>query len=293
MSVDPINLLQNQPAISQQSVFVDRGLNLHYRHDLPGELEAPQGLEHHLITIFLTENQRQVTCFDSHGEYDGSMAQGEFYLYPAQVSGFTSWSAIDETLHLIIKPNLLRTIALETECLNPDKIELLPVLKTRDAQIEKIAQLLLGEIQDNSFGGKLYLESLTNVLAIHLLRNYSAFKPVWRQYDKGLAPYKLRQTIDYIQAHLDTDLSLEVMAKQIRMSRYYFATQFKQAVGIPPYRYVNQQRIKKAKQLLRQKKHPISLAEIALECGFASQSHLNKLFRQYVGTTPKKYRDKL
>lgn len=293
MSINPINILESKPSISQQSLYVDRGLNLHYRHDLPGEIEAPQGLDRHLVTVFLSENQRQITRLDSHGEYDGKMTQGESYICPAGVSGFTSWSTIDKTLHLIIRPNLLRTIALETECLNPKRIELLPVLKTRDAEIEKIAQLLLREMQDNSFGGQLYFESLTNVLAIHLLRNYGVFEPVFREYAKGLAPYKLRQTIDYIQAHLDTDLSLEVMAKQIDLSRYYFASQFKQAMGIPPHQYVNQQRIKKAKRLLRQNKNNISLAEIALECGFSNQSHLNRLFRQYVGTTPKKYRDKL
>jgi AraC family transcriptional regulator len=289
MSVNPLNLLENKPTRAKHSICVEDDFFLHYRHDLPGELEAPKGLTYHLITFFLTKNQRQITHFEHHGEYDGQMARGEFYLCPVGVSGFTCWQA-DETLHFIIKPNLLRKVAIETECLNPDRIELLPMLKTRDLKIEQLAQLFLAEMTGDRFGKRLYLESLSEVLAVHLLRNYCVFEPLFPKYTNGLTPDKLRQTIDYIQAYLDTDLSLEVMAKQIGMSRCYFASQFKQAMGISPHQYVNQQRIKKAQQLLRQER---SLVEIALDCGFASQSHFNKVFRQYVGMTPKNYQQQL
>ena len=299
MFVNPASVFANKPVKSDRSIDI-KEFSIYYRQDLPGEIEIPQGLTHHLITFFLTDNQRQVTHLDGHGEYDGQMNKGEFYLCPAAASGFTSWAAADETLHLFIKPDLLRSVAIETECLNPDKIELLPVLKTYDPQIEQLAELLFQETQNNSFGGKLYLESLSQILVIHLLRNYSVFEPVFREYNNGLAPYKLRQTIDYIQAYLDRDLSLEVMAKQVGVSRSYFADQFKQAMGIAPHQYVIQQRIEKAKQLLRHKRSEampsglsLNIAEIALECGFASQSHLNKVFRNYVGITPKAYREQL
>ena len=291
MSINPLEIFANKPVKSDRSIGIEEDFLVYYRQDLPGEIEVPQGLTHHLITFFLTDNQRQVTHLDRHGEYDGQMNRGEFYLCPAAVSGFTSWAAADETLHLFIKPNLLRSVAIETECLNPEKIELLPVLKTYDPQIEQLTKLLFWEMQNNSLGGKLYLESLTQVLVINLLRNYSVFEPVFRKYNDGLAPYKLRQTIDYIHAYLDRDLSLKVMAEQIGMSRSYFAVRFKQAMGISPHQYVNQQRIKQAKQLLKERK--LAIAEIALECGFASQSHLNKVFRSYVGMTPKSYREQL
>ena len=288
MSVNPASIFANKPVKRDRSIDLEEFL-IYYRQDLPGEIEVPQGLTHHLITFFLTDNQRQVTHLDGHGEYDGQMNQGEFYLCPAATSGFTSWATADETLHLFIKPDLLRSVAIETECLNPNNIELLPVLKTYDPQIEQLTKLLFGEMQNNSFGGKLYLESLKQVLIIHLLRHYSVFKPVFRQHEEGLAPYKLRQTIDYIHAYLDRDLSLEVMAKQVGVSRSYFANRFKQAMGIPPHQYVIQQRIEKAKRLLKERS--LTIAELALECGFASQSHLNKAFRKYVGTTPKNYRE--
>jgi AraC family transcriptional regulator len=291
MLVNPLNIFEKQSSISKKSVCLEEDFCVHYRHDLPGQLEVSEGLTHHLITFFLTNNHQQITHFNSFGEYNGQMNKGEFYLYPAEISGFTCWQTVDKTLHLVIKPDLLRSVAIETECLNPERIELLPVLKKHDTQIEQLAQLLFSQIQNDALGGKLYLESLCNIFIIHLLRHYCVFKPVFRKYAKGLPPYKLRQTLDYIHACLDQDLSLTVMAQQIGMSRCYFADQFKQAMGISPHQYVNQQRVEKAKQLLREQWR--SLAEIALECGFASQSHLNKVFRKYVGKTPKNYQDQL
>lgn len=298
MPINPLNLFEKQSCIAKKSLCVEEGLSLHYRQDLPGELQASAGFTHHIITFFITDNKRQVTHLDHYGKYDGKMSQGEFYLYPAEVSGFTSWEAKDETLHLIIKPDLLRKVASATGCLNSERIELLPVLKKYDAQIDRLSQLFLQEIYHDSFGSQLYLESLSNVLSIHLLRNYSVFKPLFREQTNGLAPHKLHQTIDYIQDRLDRDLSLESMAQNIGMSRYYFATRFKQATGISPHKYVTQQRIERAKQLLKKtQKHrqysKLSLAQIALDCGFSSQSHFNKVFRQYVGVTPKKYQENL
>ena len=290
MSLDLSELFETKPNIYSISAQLEKDLYLHYRYDLPGRLEAPNGFSHHLITFFLTNNERQITHIDGCGEYDGQMNRGEFYLYPAGISGFTDWQTIDKTLHIIIKPNLLREIALKTNCLNPDRLELLPLLKDRDSQIEHLARLLLTEMQAENFGSQLYLESLANLVGVHLLRNYSAFEPVFRSYTDGLASYKLRQTIDYIQSNLDKKLSLKTMAERVDIGRYYFATQFKQAMGVSPYQYVIEQRIAKAKQLLQKKQ---SLIEIAADCGFSSQSHFNKVFRQHTGTTPKAYRERL
>lgn len=72
MSLNPLNLLENKPTRVKHSICAEDDFYLHYRRDLPGELEAPQGLTHHLITFFLTENKRQITHFEHHGEYDGS-----------------------------------------------------------------------------------------------------------------------------------------------------------------------------------------------------------------------------
>ncbi len=52
MPINPLNALENKPTRSQKSLQIENDFYLHYRHDLPGKLEAPQGFTHHLITFF-------------------------------------------------------------------------------------------------------------------------------------------------------------------------------------------------------------------------------------------------
>ena len=103
-----------------------------------------------------------------------------------------------------------------------------------------------------------------------------------------LRPYRLSQAIDYINDHLDDEIKLANLAAVVGISQYYFCQLFKQSMGVAPYQYVIQQRVERAKDLLRQKK--VAIADIALECGFANQSHFTKHFRKVTGTTPKAYR---
>lgn len=216
------------------------------------------------------------------------MKSGDLYLYLADRSGFTRWYSIDKTLHIVIEPEFLSKVAPDAECISPEKIELLSVLKMRDRKLENLVQLFLTEIDEGGFGEKAYLESIGSLFGIHLLRRYCTITPRFQKYvGDGLAPYQFTVVLEYIQAHLGSDLSLDTMADQIGMSRCYFATQFKQSMGITPHQYVNQQRIEKAKQCLRSQKSSIS--EIAIECGFSNQSHLTKVFKRQTGTTPKIY----
>lgn len=60
-------------------------------------------------------------------------------------------------------------------------------------------------------------------------------------------------------------------------------------MGVSPYKYIIQQRVERAKELLRQP-HSMSIAAIALECGFSNQSALSKHFRNITGKTPKVYK---
>ncbi len=291
MAVNPLDLFAEKPAIAHQSVRLDQGLTVHYRHDLPGTLDAPRGLTHHMLTFFLSKNERQVTSFDECGKYDGAMEVGDFYLYPAGRPGFTRWQSVDKTLHIVLEPDFLSQVAIDTDCLNPGNLELLPVLNARDRKLAGLMPIFLQEIENGDLGDRLYLESLSSILGIHLLRQYCQVIPKIRQSAAGLAPKKLSTVLEYIQARLSLELSLDAMAAEIGVSRCHFATQFKRAMGLAPHQYVSQQRIEKAKRALRS--HQLSIAEVALECGFSNQSHLTKVFKKQTGTTPKAYRERL
>jgi AraC family transcriptional regulator len=108
-----------------------------------------------------------------------------------------------------------------------------------------------------------------------------------------LTAIQLRQTIDYIQAHLDSaepmlrerNLSLAEIAAATNFSPTYFATLFKRATGNSPHQYVIQQRVERAKVLLNTT--DLAIACIAFQVGFSSQSHLTQHFKRLTGSTPK------
>ncbi|XGV97627.1 MAG: helix-turn-helix domain-containing protein [Leptolyngbya sp. BL-A-14] len=106
--------------------------------------------------------------------------------------------------------------------------------------------------------------------------------------DRSLTHAQLQQTIHYICNHLDRELSLEQMAAVIHVSPTYFASLFKHATGISPHQYVIQQRVKRAKAMLL--KTDLAIADIALQVGFSSQSHLTQQFKRFTGMTPRQVR---
>lgn len=105
---------------------------------------------------------------------------------------------------------------------------------------------------------------------------------------RGLSKRKLQQTLQYIHQNLSEDLSLQAIATHIGFSQYYFCRLFKESTGLTPYQYIIQQRIERAKQLLIQGEY--SIVDVALQVGFANQSHFCQRFRRITGVSPRVYR---
>lgn len=281
-------MLKDDSLLWQQSIHAGQFI---VRHELEpaDKLESPP-FNHHLLTMRLDSGTRQVNPF-AERDYDGQLQRGDLRLLPAGLSGFWSWESTSELIIFIINPAFLRRIALECDCLNPDKLELKPILHAHDSKLLNLSLSFLHEMHTKGLGGRLYSECLANQFAIHLLRHYCAFEPVFRTYNGGLSHPALVQAIDYIHEHLDEKLSVEAIASHLNLSVYYFCTLFAQSMGISPYQYVLQQRVERAKYLL--KTTPLPLSEIAAICGFNDQTQMSKHFRKLTGIPPKAYRNNL
>ena len=76
------------------------------------------------------------------------------------------------------------------------------------------------------------------------------------------------------------------LAIMAQLSQWHFLRQFNQHVGMPPHKWLIQSRVHKARRLLKQGLRPV---DIAIDCGFSDQSHLNRHFKKYLGVTPMQY----
>jgi len=103
-----------------------------------------------------------------------------------------------------------------------------------------------------------------------------------------LADWQVRRIEHFVQSHIDTPLRICEAAESVRLSASYFSRAFKASKGISYSEFVAHQRIVRAKELLLTTDDPI--AEIALACGFADQSHMTRLFHRAVGLPPRAWR---
>lgn len=109
------------------------------------------------------------------------------------------------------------------------------------------------------------------------------FLPVRSIETRGIA-----QAVSFIEANIDDELNLPLLAKISAMSVHHFARRFKETVGVSPHTYVVRRRIDRARHMLLCGKS--RLADVAAACGFSSQAHLTTVFRRELGVTPGEYR---
>jgi AraC family transcriptional regulator len=133
------------------------------------------------------------------------------------------------------------------------------------------------------------IESLANILAVHLIRHLFGFRPAAGRGRGVLSRRRLALIIDYIMANLDNRPTLERMAELVHLSPDHFARQFKAATGLAPYQFVIARRVERAQELLCGRQE-LSLAEVAIAAGFSDQSQLCLHFKRFAGVTPGHFR---
>jgi AraC family transcriptional regulator len=242
----------------------------------------------HILGIVTSDRNLQEITRIGDREYNGTFPSGTGFLLPAHIPYFAAWRSTDAGMNFAIDPLFLSRLAEQELGLSQSRVELACMPFVCDEQIQTIANLFHRELATGGMGGRLYTESLRNLLGIHLLRQYCVFSPITNQSSGGLSSRQLQRVLEYIELHLSESLHLSALAQINDMSESHFSRSFKKSTSIAPHQYVLNRRVEKAKQLLQQSQ--LSILEIALECGFAHPGHLSRHFKRIVGTTPRQFR---
>jgi AraC-like DNA-binding protein len=162
-----------------------------------------------------------------------------------------------------------------------------PNFGARDLVMFGLAQALAGAMEQPGSGTAMFSEYIALAFFSHVTRAYGS-APAGTRARGGLASWQLRRASEFINANLAGDPSISQIANECGLSSSYFARAFKQATGIPPYRWLTKRRIERAKELL--KEPGLALADIAQACGFIDQSHFTHVFSRSEGYSPGRWR---
>jgi AraC family transcriptional regulator len=219
------------------------------------------------------------------GERRFSRPSGNVSVVPARLPFTHRWRQPIDVIHIELDPALLEGVAGDGA---GKSVELHPTAYVEDSLINSLALALEQEMRTSYPGGTSYGESLGAMLAAHLVRRYAVFDSRPGENRNRLTAKDLRSVIDYIEDRVESSLSLQDLANVVGMNVYTFLRSFRRSTGLPPHQYVLRRRVERAKTLLSH--CDLSIAEVALRCGFYSQSHLTTAFHRLTHLTPRNFR---
>lgn len=261
---------------------------MRFRHTSGGASGPP--FSRHLLVVHLGRTVHvSVKAGGLAGE--ATVTPGSVTIVPAGAPNEARWTegVVYDTLHLYVDPALVREAA-EAGGVDPDRVQIVPAVGVRDAEIERAALSLLGELEAEGLSGRLYAEASAVRLAVHLLRHHASLPPdiahkAARRPEGSLPGPALRLVAEYVEANLDRrGLSLAELAGLVGLSPNHFATLFRRSTGLAPHRYLINRRVEHARLLLSATGAP--LAEVANRSGFADQAHMTRHFGRLLGITP-------
>jgi AraC family transcriptional regulator len=199
------------------------------------------------------------------------------------------WPDDIEVVHVYLTHDELAATCREMYERDVQDVELHDTVKADDPVIHATAMAIAHEATQGGAGSRLLVDALSGQLAVYILRRHAHV--LFREPNgiDGLSFAQERVVRDYVHRHLAERISLDDLAASVALSRFHFARRFRRSFDTSPHEFVLRQRVAQAKELLARTDTP--LPAIAFGCGFADQSHLNRVFKSQVGTTPGRFRE--
>ncbi|MBU1376809.1 MAG: AraC family transcriptional regulator [Alphaproteobacteria bacterium] len=247
----------------------------------PGKHNGGTAPEHRLI-FYLTPDV-QTECASEGLRQRRISAPYDFDLVPAGASGFWEDYTACDMVAVRLNRSLLASTA-EALALPGGRAELTPRLGARDPLVEHVLRALAAELEAPAPAGRIYADSLAVALSTRLLQNFAALGAGGVGGRQTLSKPQVRRVVEFVEANLDGELTLEQVAEVAGMSIPHLTTLFRRTMGQSVHAYVMERRVQRARTLLLGRR--MTIAEVALETGFAHQSHLARWMRRLLGVTP-------
>ena len=192
------------------------------------------------------------------------------------------------SLHFYLPLRALDEVADEIGARRIGDLHYTPGVGDDDPIMRSLMASLYPSLQRPEEANRLFVDHVVLALRLHVADVYGRMHAHQRPSQGGLAPWQERRAKDLMRDDIDGGLTLSRLAGECGLSVSHFARAFRQSTGTSPHRWLLGLRLEKAKAMLLESSLP--LTEVALACGFASQSHLTRVFARRVGASPGTWR---
>lgn len=213
-----------------------------------------------------------------------TLRPGETIVYDIKRKPTFHLNSAFHSIHFYLPMDALDAIADEAEAQYFGELHYKPAVSHADLFMHGVAKVLLPLFRNPEQVSRIFMDHLMLAVGHHVALTYGGMAPRTRPISGGLSLSQERRAKDLLAANLSGDLRLVDLAKECGLSASQFSRAFRRSVGMPPHRWLVQQRIELAKALLRAGE--ATLVEIALRSGFSDQSHFTRCFSVWTGVSP-------
>ncbi len=241
-----------------------------------------------IIALQLRERPHYDFWLDDRPVGKEPLPAGACAFYDLRRNPITNLISPFHTLAFYLPRKALDWIADDADAARIDELAYRPGSAIDDPVIRNLGACLREAFERPEQASRIFIEHVTFALGTHVAHTYGGMRVPSRPAKGGLAPWQERRAKEFLDANLDGDVSVMLLARACGLSTKHFSRAFRQTTGTSPHRWLVQRRIDKARQILRDADVP--LADVAVACGFADQSHLTRVFRRSIGMSPGQWR---
>jgi AraC family transcriptional regulator len=265
-----------------------------FRGKSPYELQGPAQPNIDVVSMALSGHHHHTYFADGRAKW--SRPHPAFYMNLVaageQPRGIFTSERPFSYLHVYLPHARVESVAVDSGAVKTGRpVALIDPMCSPDPFAERICRQIVGEMTSADACSAMMIDCLAQQLVIRLLREHSSVSgsgAIAPKRGTGYRDRRLKAAIDYLEAHLSDDVGLAELAESVGLSAARVTTLFREGTGEPPHRWLMSRRVARACELLRDPS--LSVADIALRCGFASPQHLATVMRRRLATTPTAYR---
>jgi AraC family transcriptional regulator len=202
------------------------------------------------------------------------MKPGSLWIQPAHQAFSFDVTSMSRWCGVIVQPAKLKALVGSESAVES-------VIGLQDEVLTPVMQAICAEVMRGGTSGRKFADAMLMVIATQLLRLFGQANAAPKG---GITGRQLRVVTDHIDARMEGEIAVAVLAELVGLSEAHFARAFKQSTGQSPHKFVTDRRLERGKRLLADTQD--SIAQIALACGFSDQAHFARSFAQLYGQSP-------